>query len=397
MERLPDSDELDDGDDGPTTAAVIAALRRLLECDELRSSGRSRDFLAYVVTETLAGRGERLKERTVARYALGRGEDFDATSNATARVQASRLRASMARYYSGSGAEDTVVIDIPRGTYVPTFSTRDLPGGGRSHKALRPGIAVVRFADLREGQHRDPAPVALSESVARALSSFPELRVIGPVTIEESGAGLLDAGAVARSFDVEYVLAGAVRATTDVLRLTIRVCDGATGAVLWSEQYDQQRGGVGGFEDEDDLVLRVAATVGDVRGVVRRDVEKHLTVAPGPSGQAAVLAFYRFAESGSRSDTQSAASPVAVHRARRPGSPSAAPCRRGRRARGAVPRGTGAATPRRSAPPPPARRKPCPPWRSPGRFRQTRMPCVSLRTAPTGAGERTPRRGAAMS
>ena len=82
------------------------------------------------------------------------------------------------------------MIDIPRGTYVPTFSTRDRPGGGAVHTALRPGIAVVRFADLREGERRDPVPVALSESVARALSAFPELRIVGPVTTEESGAGL---------------------------------------------------------------------------------------------------------------------------------------------------------------------------------------------------------------
>lgn len=304
---MPDSGSLGEAGMSPTPVAVVAALRRLLDSDELRPSVRSRDFLAYVVTETLAGRGERLKERTVARYALGRGSDFDATSNSTARVQANRLRASMARYYAGSGAEETLVIEIPKGGYVPSFSYREPPPGLRTDATLRPGIAVVELADLRSDEQRDLVPRALSDSIVRALNAFPELRIIGPVATERGTADLYDARDVARSFDVEYVLAGAVRASEEIMRLTIRVCDGETGAVLWSEQYDQERGGFPGFGDEDDLIRRVAATVGDVRGVVRRDVEKRHTGVPGRAEQAAVLAFFRFCDSGGKEDTQSAA------------------------------------------------------------------------------------------
>ena len=287
--------------------AVVAALRRLLDSDELRGSVRSRDFLAYVVTETLAGRGDRLTERTVARYALGRGGDFDAASDSTARVQANRLRALLERYYAGTGAEEALAIEVPKGGYVPTFSYRERPAPSRNDATLRPGIAVVQFADLRPHELRDQAPRALSDSLVRALSAFPELRIVGPVATEQGMADLVDARAVARSFDVEYVLAGALRASGEVRRLTIRVWDGATGAVLWSEQYDQERGGFVGFGDEDDVVRRVAATVGDVRGVVRRDVERRHLGGPGPAGQAAVMAFYRFCDSGSKEDTRLAA------------------------------------------------------------------------------------------
>ena len=302
-----DSEELVEAGTTPTQVAVIAALNRLIDSDELGTSARSRDFLAYVVTETLAGRGDRLKERTIARYALGRGEDFDATSDSTARVQANRLRASLERYYAGPGADETLVIGVPKGGYVATFSYREPPAPTRTDATLRPGIAIVHFADLREHEHRDQAPRALSESLVSALNAFPELRIVGPVATEQGVGNLVDARAVARAFDVEYVLAGAVRASGEVLRLTIRVWDGATGAVLWSEQYDQERGGFVDFADEDDVVRRVAATVGDVRGVVRRDVERRYLGGPGPAGQAGVMAFYRFCDSGSKEDTESAA------------------------------------------------------------------------------------------
>ena len=98
----------------------------MLDSEELRASPRSRDFLAYVVTEALAGRGHRLKERTVARYALGRTKDFDSVTDAAARVQANRLRASMERYYAGTGAAESLVIDTAQGQLRPDVQ---VPGG----------------------------------------------------------------------------------------------------------------------------------------------------------------------------------------------------------------------------------------------------------------------------
>jgi TolB-like protein len=200
-----------------------------------------------------------------------------------------------------------LVIHVPKGGYVPTFSYREHPPPPRTDTTLRPGIAVVQFTDLRPHERRDHAPRALSDSLVTALSAFPELRIVGPVAMERGMGDLVLARAVARSFDVEYVLAGVLRASGEALRLTISVWDGATGAVVWSEQYDQERGGFVGFGNEDDVVRRVAATVGDVRGVVRRDVERRHLGGSGPAGQAAVMAFYRFCESGSQADTRSAA------------------------------------------------------------------------------------------
>ena len=42
------------------------------------------------------------------------------------RVEAGRLRQALARYYETAGYSDPVVIDVPRGTYVPKFSWRDI-------------------------------------------------------------------------------------------------------------------------------------------------------------------------------------------------------------------------------------------------------------------------------
>ena len=292
----------------PDPVAVVAALRRVLDSEELRAAPRSRDFLAYVVTESLAGRGNRLKERTVARYALGRTEQFDATTDAAARVQANRLRTALERYYAGTGAAESLVIDLPRGSYVPRLTYRDLAPPTRGVTSLEPGLVVVQFADLPSSEDAgEPMALALTESLVHALGAFPGLRVIGPAVSERGVGALSDVQAAAQALDVRYVLTGAVRTTPTLVRVLVRLSDGETGEVLWSDVSDQERSSVTGFHDEDDLVRRIAATVGDFRGVVLRDATVRHAGTRLPAAHAATLSYYRHLDSGTPEDTETAA------------------------------------------------------------------------------------------
>lgn len=285
-------------DEQPDQVAVVAALRRMLNSEELRAAPRSRDFLAYVVTETLAGRGHRLKERTVARYALGRTKDFDAVTDAAARVQANRLRTSMERYYTGTGADEALVIDLPRGSYVPRFTYRGLTPTPSGRSSLEPGLVVVQFADFHSDGDGAPLALALTESLIHALGAFPGLRVIGPAVSERGVGYLVDARAAARVLDAQYVLTGTVRTTETLLRVIVRLSDGETGEVLWSDVCDQERTQITGFHDEDDLVRRIAATIGDFRGVVLRDTTARRAETRHPAAYAAMLSYYRYLDSG---------------------------------------------------------------------------------------------------
>ncbi len=287
--------------------AVVAALRRILDSEELRAAPRSRDFLAYVVTESLAGRGHRLKGRTVARYALGRTQDFDSGTDAAARVQANRLRAAMQRYYAGTGVAESLVIELPKGSYVPRFTYRGPTPTPRRGVPLEPGLVVVQFADMQSGGAGEPLALALTESLIHALGAFPGLRVIGPAVSERGVGALPDVQAAAQALDAQYVLTGTVRTTATLLRVLVRLSDGETGTVLWSDVCDQARSAVTGFHDEDDLVRRIAGTIGDFRGVVLRDTTVRHAGTRLPAAHAATLSYYRYLDSGTRQDTETAA------------------------------------------------------------------------------------------
>src|SRR3546814_649501 len=101
---------------------VREQLEHIVGSSEFLGSDRSRRFLRYVVEETLAGRGGRIKAFSVAVAAFDRDETFDAQNDPIVRIEAGRLRRSLERYYLVAGAADPIRIDIPKGAYVPVFS-----------------------------------------------------------------------------------------------------------------------------------------------------------------------------------------------------------------------------------------------------------------------------------
>jgi len=107
----------------PTEEQIREELERVLASHEFRSSKRSRDFLRYVVENTLAGRAGLLKERTIGIEVFGRPTSYDPSDDATVRVKAGEVRKRLGLYYSSEGIAHSVRIDLPSGTYVPEFHT----------------------------------------------------------------------------------------------------------------------------------------------------------------------------------------------------------------------------------------------------------------------------------
>ena len=70
---------------------------------------------------TLGGKAEYIKSYTIGVEAFGRGEGFDPQVDPIVRVEAARLRRTLATYYANDGARDPILIKIPLGGYVPNF------------------------------------------------------------------------------------------------------------------------------------------------------------------------------------------------------------------------------------------------------------------------------------
>ncbi|MEA2921660.1 MAG: hypothetical protein QOF07_1623 [Bradyrhizobium sp.] len=108
----------------PSGTEIRAALERMVASESFRTSPRLAAFLRFVVEVTLRGEGAHLKGYTIAVEAFGRSGDFDPQQDPIVRVEAARLRRVIQHYYAGPGAKDLLLIDIPRGRYIPTFRYR---------------------------------------------------------------------------------------------------------------------------------------------------------------------------------------------------------------------------------------------------------------------------------
>ncbi len=105
----------------PERAEVMAALESVLNSAAFRGSKRCHDFLQYVVTKSLEGNHEYLKERTIAAEVFGRKLAADLTEDTIVRVGAREVRKRLAQYYMLDGLKDPVRIDLPVGSYAPLF------------------------------------------------------------------------------------------------------------------------------------------------------------------------------------------------------------------------------------------------------------------------------------
>src|SRR5579862_391915 len=104
-----------------STVKVTEQLNRILASKAFRQADRLKRFLTFIVEETVAGRGERLKEFVVGVEVFGKPDSFDPRNDPIVRVQARRLRAQLSRYYREEAPESEVVIELPKGGYAPTF------------------------------------------------------------------------------------------------------------------------------------------------------------------------------------------------------------------------------------------------------------------------------------
>ena len=102
-------------------ALIQAQIEKLANSPVLHGSESLCKFLRYVAKHALEHPGAPLKEYQIATEVFGRDDDFDPQVDSMVRVQAGRLRAKLAEYYGGEGADDPIWVELPKGTYVLSF------------------------------------------------------------------------------------------------------------------------------------------------------------------------------------------------------------------------------------------------------------------------------------
>ena len=108
--------------------AIRKQVAKIISDPLFEKSGILKNFLLFIVEETINGHANQLKEYTIALSILHKPLDFKPQENGILRIHAGRLRKALEQYYHSSGTTDAIHIFIPKGSYVPVLSLIRAPG-----------------------------------------------------------------------------------------------------------------------------------------------------------------------------------------------------------------------------------------------------------------------------
>ena len=138
----------------------------MLQSKAFRNAEALSKLLRFVVERSLEGDTEGLKEYSLGSQVLDRGPGFDPQADPIVRVQAGRLRSKLEGYYHTEGKNDPLRIDLPKGGYIPEFTSAkpadDSVAGDQSSKR-GPRLTVLALLGL----------VALASAVASWFAIAP--------------------------------------------------------------------------------------------------------------------------------------------------------------------------------------------------------------------------------
>jgi hypothetical protein len=164
----PDAERANDAA-GHDHAVVLSQLARILESAHFRNSKRSHALLRFVVEAELGGDHNSLKERCIGKAVFGRDAAYDTGQDPVVRNAAGEVRKRLAQYYLETEHSSELRIDLPIGSYLPTFTHESPPAefapppAARGRRALKlcAGAAVLTLAGIAAayfwGARRTPA------------------------------------------------------------------------------------------------------------------------------------------------------------------------------------------------------------------------------------------------
>src|ERR1700733_14709600 len=96
-------------------------VQRIVNSKTFQSAPTLQQLFRFLATRALEEHTDEIKEYTIGVEALGRKPDFDPKTDPIVRVQVYRLRQKLKEYFELEGSQDSILVEIPKGHYLPKF------------------------------------------------------------------------------------------------------------------------------------------------------------------------------------------------------------------------------------------------------------------------------------
>jgi len=248
--------------------AIMAAVDEVVASEAFGRTERPARFLRHLVETTLRGESHLLKESVLGTDVFERPPSWDPRLDPIVRQEAARLRKRLAKYYETSGATDSVRIELPVGTYVPTFQLdagSSSPTKSRrtgwyiaviaaaacmailitwlmisSHREVSPSIAVLPFTNLVTDSADQYFSDGLTDEITDSLARLQNLRVIARSSAFQFKGKTVDVREVGRQLNVTHVVEGNVERSGDRVKIIVHLERASDASVVWSNTYERR-------------------------------------------------------------------------------------------------------------------------------------------------------------
>ena len=282
----------------PAAEKIQQQLQRILDSPEFQTTEKQREFLKFVVAETVAGRDQEIKGYTVATQVFGRKEDFDQATDPIVSIQANKLRRALERYYLVAGQQDPVRIDIPKGTYVPTFceqtgveSERTFSGSKGSKIRFEgswPSVLVRTFKNLTGDPELNYLMVGLATELAMEITRYQDIRVL-MYDPEGHGKRASDTGA-------RFVIDGSVRKDRAGIKVAVHLVDTTNNMQIGGDMHRSNLEVTQLITFQEEVARVIAAKIAGEFGIISKNLSIESKNIP-PSDlktYEAMLRYYEF-------------------------------------------------------------------------------------------------------
>lgn len=275
-------------------SVVREEMEKILASRGFARNERLGKFLRFVVERQLEGQAVTLKESVIAVEVFGRRPDYDPKLDSIVRTEAARLRARLAEYYAGEGAREAVIIDMPKGGYIPLIQVNEnqkenpsvpvvqpepmasptrpwrntvLATGGvllalsfvwwlsRESKTAgatdpNPSIAVLPFKNLSSEPDSDYFVDGLTDEIIHNFSIIEGLEVRSSTSSFSFKGSQHNPQEIGEKLKVNYVVDGTMQRSGGTLRVTSQFIRVSDDKILWSGKFDKELSDIFKIQDE---------------------------------------------------------------------------------------------------------------------------------------------------
>jgi serine/threonine-protein kinase len=247
----------------PSANQIREQVEKIIRSPGFVHSKRMQRFLKFTVEQVLKGKGDSIKEYSIALEVFDKPSSFDPRLDPIVRVEAGRLRSKLREYYSDLGKMDPIRILYRKRSYVPHFEDQMPPEEvprPRIHspsdrqpsdvvleKPLDLGdqqkfraVAVLPFINLSDSQKNEYFSDAITAEIINVLNQTIRLNVVSRTSVLRFKDTDQDIREIGNRLGVDAILEGNVRLAGKRVRVAVQLANAANGFQIWSEIYDRE-------------------------------------------------------------------------------------------------------------------------------------------------------------